>query len=595
MKYEIIFNIAGQDVLPPTNWMNIDIIAAYEDSIQPQIEIDSFRFVNETALLIKRWINYDQSRSNGPSIFDGIPFTMQIYSDQLQKYINYDGILDTTEIEFINETELTIKIKPYDGLEYIDQMLQSITYGLLAQKKFITENDYIEVPVIIRKKFDGLETTLVSVSLFLIYDTTHNWIKENKESIVKTFKALTFSTPTQKPADLYEAIAFAIQLIAYTAILLITVTNLLKSLVKNLLPIPVKYKGMTLRTMLTKAFAYFDIDFQSEIRELDWYVYLPSKTDNKIRKNRQDEGIPNTDDFGYQCIEALNTAIDLFRAKSKMTVINNRRTFILIPEKSERLQKNSGYQLPNELLGANGLLMEKFRFNTDEFRGNFILSFQYDPADEYTMPNEKDSDSKQYEKGVFYEVATELANPIENKNRLTKGLEDVRIKLALGARRNKLSAMEYAAKTLLMGIDSFIKILGGKTFNEKIDENKGKLVISQNSFNVPKLVVIRDGIIPKNHRDLLSAKYLYNNYHYVRSFKEAPEFSQKKIYEGVRIPFSFEDYLKTYNNSFFEHNGTVMKFRHIKWNLSSDTAVATIEEPFTYVNQESLKETPVEP
>lgn len=594
MKYEILFNIAGQDVLPPTNWRDIKINSTFDDSIQPTISGTDFRFVNETALLIKRWANLDPNYPFPQSVLSGIPFTMQIYSDQLGKYLNYEGLLDTTTLEIVNETEITVGIKPFDGLDLIDEMLQSITYGLLAERQFIAQSDYVEVPVMIRKKFDGLETTLVSLALYMIYRDTQDLIDKQRTQLANTYATL-IAAPTQKPAELFKAILYTLLVIAYTAFLIIAVKNLLQSLVRNLLPIPVKYKGMTFKTLLTKAFAYFNVEFQSEIRELDWYVYLPSKTDNKIRKNRQDEGIPNTSDYGYQCAEMVKLAQDLFRARGKMINVNGKRIYQLIPLKSDLLQRPSGYSMPNPITGGQGVLMERYRLNSDEFKGNFILSFEYDPTDEYTMPNERDSDSEQYEKGVFYEVATELVAQDEPKYRLTKGLDEVRIPLALGSRRNKLSAMEYAAKTLLMGIDSLIKLLGGKTFNEKIDEGKGRLVISQNSFNVAKVVVIRDGIIPKNHRDLLSAKYLYNNYHYVRSFKEAPELSQRRIYEGVTIPFGFEDFIKCQSNSLFEHNGKIMKFRSLEWKIGDDTAVATIEEPFTYVNPESLKETPVEP
>jgi hypothetical protein len=321
------------------------------------------------------------------------------------------------------------------------------------------------------------------------------------------------------------------------------------------------------------------LELVSNINELDSVVYLPSKTDDKYLKNKREKGIPNVSDYGYRVDEMFDLCQDLFRA-DRMRIGNKLH---LRAKKDPFWYQVSTYVMPD-------VLSERFRYNLNEMKSNFVLGFQFDPSDEWTMPSENQKND--YFKGVNFQVITE-ATAAPEKYKLTKGLEEVSIPLALGARRDKLSASETIAKVLLAASDVFLKLAGKKTNAERINEHRGALQISNNFFSVAKLVVIRDGIIPENHRDILSARKLYEEYHYWQSFYENPTMAQKRIYENVRIPFGFADFIKTSKSSYFTTwDGRKGKFRDIVWNISQDFATVTFEINGQYVK--NLSETKIE-
>ena len=126
---------------------------------------------------------------------------------------------------------------------------------------------------------------------------------------------------------------------------------------------------------------------------------------------------------------------------------------------------------------------------------------------------------------------------------------------------------------------------------------KGCVLISQNYFNIPKLVYLDNGIIPSNYKNYLSAKAIYNNYYAVKSFISNPEFTQRKLYKNIKIPFKFSDYLKCVNNSYFTTiNGKRGKFTKLNWVLDGDFAMCDywIAEQYINLNGVQITETFIE-
>ena len=601
-KYTILFELNGYPVVPK-EWQDIEIIATFGDSIQPIIEMDEFTFVNNDAQFIIDWafgINGGKPRQ---SVFEGIPFVIQISSQNIG-ILEYKCTLDLSELKIISPIEVKCKIKPYEDLDLIGEKLEAFTFGYLSNIGEVFASDFTDVKVIVRKKFDATETALASVTIFLLTKQFEE-IKNSTKWITYESIKIALSTPTQKPAEIFQKIVMVLLFIAYRVALIVALIQMLKSVYESLIPRATKYKGITLRKGLEKILGHIDVDLDCDIPELDKYVYLPSKTDDKIRANRNDEGIPNVSDYGYQALEFIQLVYKLFRARGVLVNENNKQRLIIVPEKSDRLQRQSNYKLPNPLTG-DSLLMESYRYNTEDFKSNFLISFEYDPSDEWTMPNarntpfdskKRDEEKNRHKKGVAFELNSNLVNIVDQRNNLTKGFEEVKIPLALGHRRDTLGVLEQSLKVLTATADLVIKLFGGKTFAEKIDEGKGRLLISHNSFNIAKLLVIENGLIPQNHRDQLSAKYLYDNYHHTRSFKTSPELSQKKIYENIRIPFGFDDFMQTQRNSYFSADflgQNKCKFRELKWRFSSGTAIATIEVNEQYLEPNLIDEKPIE-
>ena len=550
----------------PVNWRDVKIDCIYDDEAQPTLANDEYTFVNEDAQLIMDWV------ASKP--FEGMPFILQVY-DGVNGLLTINGCLDFTEMyEVRNESEVKVKIKPDNNIGLTDERLEALSYGYLARDPggIIGKDDYVDVPVIVKRKFDGLETAFAAMALYFMGVQVADFSKNLKAKIIDNI-VIGLESPLSKPAAAFKAIGYAILYVAYYAFILVALIPMVKKLKQYLIPTKTVYKGMFLRKALTKACDHLQLEFVSNIPELDYYVYLPSKTDDKIRFNSRQLGIPNNSDYGYQLDEMFTLCERLFNAQR--IKIDNK--MYLYAKKDPFWYSITNYVLPGVLKEENNFYSQPFEYNFKEMIANYIFAFEYDASDEWTMPSENQKND--YFVGTNFQVITDLDNTFVNeKYKLNKGLKEINPRMALGARRDRLSLSEQATKGVLAIADLFIKLAGGKTFGEKINEHRGALQISQNFFNTAKLLVIKDGIIPANHRSLLSASRLYNEYHYWESFYTNGEHAQKKIYKDVKIPFDFEAFTKVIKTGYFTTEDSKQgKFRNISWTLDKDYAIVTYE------------------
>jgi hypothetical protein len=567
----------------PIHWEDIDITAAHGDEVQPVLITDEFTFVNEDARFIMAWF------ANHP--FEGMPFVM-FFTDEISPAFNeahiIEGCIDYyDDYKIVSPVEVMVKIRRDDGLELLDDKMRSVSYGYLYEKGNITKADFIDVPVVIKKKFDALEVAFASLTLYTITNEIIKIAEKVAEDKIQAAKTVT-STPTQKPAEIIQLIAMKILRIAYYAFMLVTIYQLLKSIKQNLMPRHTKYKAMYERRLLERACEFFGLTMDCDIPEIDFTVFMPSKTDDKVAANRKAKGIPHVSDYGYQVYEFFEMILTKYYAKPLK--IGN--TLYIRWIGSPFWIENAGYVMPS-------VLTESYTFNLNEFKANRFIGFQFDSSDDYTMPNQATKlenklnlDVTDYAEGVNFEVITDIANPVNAKYKLNKGLEEIRIPQALGARRDKLSAFETSLKIVFSSIDLVIKLFGGKTVAEKIDERRGSLVISAPSFNIAKSIVIQNGLIPANHRSLLSAERLYNQYHYFKSFKDNAALAQHKVYTDIKIPFDFRDFLQCILSGYFNTpDNKTGKFTSVKWKLNSDYAIASFWIAEKYANTDTLTET----
>lgn len=578
-KYTIEFLLGNASTEPPANWMDIRFNAAFGAEMQPELDNTSFRFVGKNAQVI-----YDHLQIYGPLV--GIKFEIVIYVESTNSSYYYNSVLDLTDMSCteikdafgrVIDREYEVAIKPDEGLDLLDAKLKSISLGYLTklannEKGHIDQSHYTDVPVIIRKKFDAVETSIASLAVLLATKSLIEYSKdkglERLQNIIKLIMP-----PANQPAEIFKAIVLSILLIAYYAAYVLAIITATKTIFDNLAPKPTKYKGIKLRTALERVLERFDTTLECGIPELDILVYLPSKRDDKIRENRKDEGIPNVDDYGYQASEMLDIVFNLFRAKPIMRVRDSAKILVIQPEKD--IDTDRGYVMPD-------ILLEQFRYNTEDLKANFLLTFSYDPTDEYTLPNarntpfdskKRDAEKRRYDQATSFEVITDI---ISAETKLLKGLEEIRIPLALGTRRDTLSVLDETLRFFANIVDKVVNLFGGKLdLTGQIDSHRGKLLISSNSFSIPKLVVIQNGVIPQNHRDILSAQALYRNYHFWRSFKNNPQNTQGRIYENIVIPFEFANFIKTNQSPYFKtHEGKRGKFLQLKWSVAKDEAIA---------------------
>lgn len=561
-NYQFLLNF--QEVNPPKEWQDIEILATFNNNIQPNINIDSFTFVGAAKKMIDIWIEKN-------TIFEGLPFTI-IYNDKGNN-VSYDGFIDFVEgFEVLNPMEVRCKIKQFKGLNILDERLRAISYGYLAEIGQISKNDYITIPVVVKKKFDAVETIMVSLSIYII---TKELIEANsKTAEITTFSIkVLLSQPLSKPAEIYAFIKLLLLNIAYYAAMLIALFQLLKIIRQNLVPRLTKYKGITLKKALEIACNHMDLTLDCDIELIDKVAYLPSKFDEKIRINRKDEGIPNISDYGYNVGEMFDL---VFRLTNSMPYVDN-NTLVIRNEGSDYWQSKSDYILPD-------VLTENYEYNLTDCAFTRLIKFEFDSTDEYTMPLKYNGHS--YDNSTVFQVITYFKGD-NQQGKLLKGLDEISIPLAMAERRDKLSPLELLLQGMYNVFDTVVSLFGGSKLPNEISNLRGSVLISQNFFNVAKLVYLENGTIPSNYKDKLSAEAIYNQFYEVKSFVSNPEFTQRILRKNIRIPFKFSDYVKLAKNSYFTTiDGKTGKFTKLHWSLNGDYANCDYWIAQQYVNLE---------
>jgi hypothetical protein len=229
-------------------------------------------------------------------------------------------------------------------------------------------------------------------------------------------------------------------------------------------------------------------------------------------------------------------------------------------------------------------LDQPFSLNINEIKESRFISFQDDISDAYTVSNWK---------GTSFVITTLPITQNIPKNNLIKGLEETRFPVALGNRKEELSILEEALNTFFEAANFALNALGASNVTNTIQARKGMLIISQPFFNVPKVLNMQGNRLAQNSRDGLSARYLWEKYLNYDSFTEDNFNRQRKVFEGIEIPFSYSDYKKVKQNSYFiTSNAKRGKFTSLEWIIEADRAEASfwVEDVYTRNLQEEITE-----
>lgn len=569
------FEINGLTVNPPVEWADIEIEASFDnDNIQPNITIDTFRFVNKEATILKDWIN------NGfPGIFEGIPFKIKGFNNTNNLSV-FDGFINLSDdVSLLEDGSVNAKVIKKDGLNNLQDRLDALTFGFLEDIGIINSSNYTTIDYVVEKKINAVELIISNVVLFLM-------IKELAESIervatdIATGIALTSIPLGGAIGAVVWFAAKALINLAYAIVLLAAVINLANKLFQLLLPPVRQHKVMKLRTAMERVCIALGYNFVSPITELDDVYFLPSnpRQDNvslldgliTTYKGTQ-SGIPNQIDFGYGCGEFFQVMRELFNGK--YAIVGN--DLHLRSLNDPYWVKTSTYQLPD-------VLIEEQKYNTNELNARWSLDFKIDLRDDWTIDNYV---------GSSLERVTDAITVNNLKAKYLKGIEEIQIPYALGNRKDQLNAVENTLKVVAGLIDSVTGAFGsGTNFVSTMNNKVGMLKVSDNSHSIPKLLFLKGGKIPVNDRVSFSAPKMYQKYWNESSWVTNANKRQRKVYNNVRIPFGLNDFVKLIDNNYItDSNGNLGRVLNISWNLFSDYATITYYTEFKYAP--NLKET----
>ena len=581
---EIQTLINGKIVKPPVDWQNNTINATFgNDSIQPQIETDSFEYVLDGATQI---INHVKKGD----IFEPLK-CQQIYKDGNSEYVALNGYFDVSDgYEELEPTwgnierpnRVLVKFKQDKSItNFIDQ-IQGVSYGSLVEDGIITSQDYVNINTIIQKKANFNEVAILILTLFLIEKQIEDAIRQIQDT-AKEIAGLVATVPTGSIGAAIVATASLIIQLAYALVLIALLVKLIVDLKDLFIPPALKNKGIKFKTLLEKSCEKFGYTLETDIEELDIYHYLPSKPftnetnilKNIIPKNVEGKvGIPSVSDYGYLINEFWDLMKSMFN--TRIAVVGN--TIQLRNKDSEYWLKQSTFK-PRKSIN-----FKSKKYNTEDLKQTRMMTFTTDVNDEWTTENYT---------GTSYEIKTE--STINTVNNSIKGLERINIPLCLPNNKTKPNSIEKLMISIARFADEFTKILGQKSnYASQIQASRvNVLKVSQNNYEVAKVVPLINNQLPPNHRQILSAKFLMNKYHQGKSFVGKNN-GQRVIYEDINIPFLLSDLQKTLKSGTFTlQDGREAEFIELNYNFSEDTANCSIKVKENYTNK--LKEKTYEP
>ena len=570
---DLRININGQNVSFPLEAFDLNLKLNYEnDNIQPYSDVEDLTIYGEGVDIVNDWIN-------SGLYYKGLPIQIRAVNSSsnvevLDAYINLPKLH-----EIIQDGQLRVGISLKDNKANLNERLESITWDLLVDKGVVNSSSYSSVDYVVEKTDNALELVILTVTLYIM---TKELIESITETIDLTNKTVTGSIPTVgiPPSVTIGAIIYAVLSIIlnilYIALILIAIINMGIKLFELLVQPKRTHKMMNFRRGCEILATYLGYTFYSTIPELDRYNYLPSNiemddidlTIGSINFPKGvNKGIPKSGDYGYTGLEWFDIMQTMFEAK--ITIDNG--ILIMLPKSDPYWLQNSTYVLPD-------IDIEKYTNNANELVFSRLIKYETDPiADEYTLSNFT---------GTNYQVLT-------NDTSLTQGADDnfikkhetISLKMALGTRKDRLNAFESTLKNIGGIIDNITGIFGGGTsLAQRVQNRIGVLKVGTNNFTKAKMIYLAaDGKMPINHRDLSSAKYLYNNYIKWKSFVLNSNERQRAVYELENIPFGLEDFNKIVRSGVAKlHDGTDIKILNAEWNILEDTAKMTFDKKDVY-------------
>jgi len=561
---------------------------------------DGFTFVNE---------HFEKG-----NVFEGLPHRIDIDSQKGTVHTVSNGFIDVRKAVFAHD-KITATSTEIGKLDWLAEMADSKSFTLIQEEGFITKDDYIQIPYCINKKQSSFETLITAISIFVITDKLQEQITDISE------KTASASNPFE--ATVIIRLIFRI---LYIVILLSAIISLLIQIFRILVQ-PVKYHaGMYVVDLIEKGLKSFGLTLSSSILQkapFNQMAILPEKY-TQIENTGVFASVAglfnpkNSNETGYyngtlgQLLDAMKS---MFHAR--IIILDN----VLYFEKFDYETSSPKYTLP-DLWDAR----HEFELNTDEFISNLVIEFQRDSSDRNTI---------QEFKGTSVQITTSLNSTVDKKLQLTNGLERVAIPFSLGKRKTELNTTESVLKTFYDGVgviinalvtvlnaiitainalirilNKFIKLLKAiqikikfqikevpkiniDTLINPIDNRIGMLKMESDFVNVPKLIMIPrnsnalNNKLLSNNESVLNALYLFNTFHYYKSFIPQNGYAGNQFYlrKFDKIPFTFDDFdVILQNNKMFDFEGNNNTLLSLKFNEDEQTAIGTYKQQKQYAN-----------
>lgn len=644
---QTLYYINNNPVNPPKNWAGLSVELNYGKDQFPEgnvVSITDFEWVRENYDLligiIADGLTGDVGITEAPSL------RIDITDGTTTKTV-FNGYIDLTAPLIKDRIKITAKATSHATVDWINQVAGSFTFEYLASLPVgapgrITSSMYKFMPYTNSQIPNYQQAAIASLMIFSITD-----------ALIKTANEIyDLVTDAANPYTTANAIVKAIAKIAYILTLIVTLVKLIQDIIKFIIS-PVKYHaGMYVRDLMAKGIEYISsgkMTFSSTIWEPSSPYYnefiipeklynAPSKSDSSLLGFLSPD---SSEQVGWYK-GTFGSLLDKMKMKYNGKIVvqsNNDGSGVLYLLRRDKNALPPQYQLPD-------LYVPEYTYNMNELPANYLLQFQIDPTDMNTEQNYA---------GTIYQVICEQAKVNYRPYVMIKNLITADIQFARASTKTDLTFPEEIIRAFLVvfdAIDSVLVILMNaliiavnaiiglinkiikalkaiginlnwqlkpipklikSNLKSAIDNREGMMMLSNDHFNVAKILILKEGSQPKYNKidptnDLYeSAKTHWDLFHYINSFIpkqlnpayfDRPTGNQFMIKTFKNVSFTWDDFLKTFaNNSIFDAEGNPAILESLKYFPSSvgESGKAEIKVRFPRLVTLNLKETFLNP
>ena len=573
LETKIVNPTNAREITFNNHFSNIALINNVDD-YRLSVESDTIVLVGEDARYFKQKVD-----EIGTSLFMNYYINLPSTNLQLEYYVdlNAEHVFHEDVNGVIQKVEFKI-ISSKDFRLFYDRA-RSTTFSLVAKNQ--GNFNYVDVHYRIIPP-DRDEKAVV-----LIFQTTSIaiQIERNIVQLIKdTAQLIAAFTPAVGAGVVVVVgqIVFAILQVIVDAVQLllelVLFTQSFNQTKEVLFPALRKFKGCNALELISKSCQYLGYSFQSNYLT----TYFPDMVIlGTPMRNFSDKGLLSWKGYTEQFQNQFNlaytyghpTAMDgeisflwglidyVCNKRHLKCVVNNGKVFIEPESYFDNLATVSLTSTPQDQESK----LKAYRLNTEEKWKRTVITYQTDPNDFYTLD---DTDN------LTTEYSQEIVNQGVRKPNLT-GLQDRVYPVALGKRQEKLNVLLAEFKKLLKKVDK----LCGSSLASKIKDPKGELVISEQYFKVPKVLLLNpNGFIQEDYKKRMSPSLDWDNGINLSSILN----NGYKIYENVTIPVTEDEYKGLLTNNVAMIDGKKSRVITLKYYPYSSKVVMTYKQKENY-------------
>lgn len=550
MAIEAEHYIDGKRIYP-VNGDDIGFVMNFtgkEGLTQNEVNVDNVILATEAKKIVNNQIN------NGYGLFQGIPYQIKIENVILDYFID---LVDSPKISGDGDSSIEVSIKKRQSFELFKKNADVLSFEAINKTHPINT---FNVPYLIIRDNQGELIIMLGLAIYTLTKALIEAIKDLVTSITDGIKATTPNVgipPSFDTGDIISFILLTAARIIYTASMLAALINLVKQIMDIIFP-PLHYlKGSTFLELINKGCDKLGYSFNSSI--LNEYSALsvlpvPLVPNSSIFEryffsawtDSYNKGYPTARDTTPTLGSLIDAILDMFNAQIKVegnTVRLERRDY----------WNNTSSRRVQNTLNLQGKRENQWTYNTGEMWKRYYLHYQVDPSDIHSLDNIEGTDC---------EYSTEPINVGYSDLINIKGLVDITIPFALGARKDSLNFVENYVLVFAQLADSITGIFGGGTnFVSSITGRVGVVKISQQYFTVTKMLYLSNGKQPSNYLSKINANNIYSNYHFINEVDK----NLKRIYEE-EIKFSSKDFEALQDNNYvYNLDGELLEVLDFEW------------------------------